>query len=498
MSQFTEIRTVPGTVRGSWEGGVAVFRGIPFAQPPVGSLRFRAPVAVLPWSGTRDALAFGPSVPQAGQTGSVMTSTTRVPTDGSAECLTLNVWTPDLGSAALPVMVWIQGGTYLENHTSNPHYDGALLARSGVVVVSMNYRVGLDGFGHIAGAPDNRGILDQIAALRWVRDNIAAFGGDPARVTVFGQSAGGACVAALLTMPSARGLFGRAICQSMPGTYFSQRLAAAVTAAIAGEVGARADLDDLARHSPRALTAATAAVLAKMPRFAESWGPMALTPTPFSPVVDGLVLPDAPWRALAGGAARGIDLLVGHTRDEFRLYTSRPGTETVDPFDHLSPGADLRDAYAAAYPDASTAQRREILNADWLFRMPSVHLAESARAGGGRAWMYELRWSFSSEQGASHCLDFLLLFGTLGAEEIRRHRAAHPGAADEVSGVSRALRADWVEFATTGEPGWDPYTPQGRSTQIYDATATVSPYPEERSRRIWSAHRFGTLDLLSG
>lgn len=296
-----EVRTTAGVVRGRWENGVSVFRGIPYAEPPVGARRFAAPVPAGSWDGTRDATAFGPSVPQAGHPGAVMSSVSGAVGDGSAQCLTLNVWSPELGGARLPAMVWIQGGTYLENHTDNPHYDAATLAGCGAALVSVNYRVGADGFAHIAGAPANRGILDQIAALRWVRDNIAAFGGDPDVVTVFGQSAGAACIAALLVAPSAAGLFGRAICQSMPGTYFSERLAAAISASIAGELGVRATVADLARLPPRAVTDATAAVIARMPELVASWGPMALTPTPFSPVVDGVLLPDAPWRALAGG-----------------------------------------------------------------------------------------------------------------------------------------------------------------------------------------------------
>ena len=327
--------------------------------------------------------------------------------DGSEDCLTLNVWSPDLGAARLPVMVWIQGGTYLENHSANPHYDGATLARSGVVVVSMNYRVGADGFARITGAPDNRGILDQVAALRWVQDNIAAFGGDPANVTVFGQSAGAACIAALLVMPMAAGLFRRAISQSMPGTYFSERLATAISTTIAAQLGLQATVGDLARIPPRALTDATDAVIQKMPEFVDFWGPMALTPTPFSPIVDGDVLPRAPWRALADGAARDIDLLIGHTRDEYRLYTSRPGGE------------------------------------------------------------------------------------------VRAHRCAHPNAANEITHVAHHMRTDWVCFAATGTPGWAPYDPQTRTTRVYNAEPTTQPYPEENSRRIWSAHQFDTLDLAT-
>jgi para-nitrobenzyl esterase len=195
MSIEPEVRTLAGVVRGRWENAGAVFRGIPYAEPPVGSRRFAAPVAGQRWDGIRDALEFGPPVPQAAHT------------EESADCLTLNVWTPDLGAVGLPVMVWIHGGKYLEGTSANPDYDGALLAASGVVVVSMNYRVGVEGFAHIAGAPNNRGILDQVAALRWVQDNVAAFGGDPGNVTVFGESAGGGSVAALLVMPWQRGCF---------------------------------------------------------------------------------------------------------------------------------------------------------------------------------------------------------------------------------------------------------------------------------------------------
>ncbi|MGW4767183.1 carboxylesterase/lipase family protein [Nocardia sp. NPDC004278] len=500
MTIAPEIRTTAGVVRGRWENAIAVFRGIPYAEPPIGSRRFGAPVPVQRWDGIRDALEFGPPVPQAAHTGSVMSSVSGSVGDGSEDCLTLNVWSPDLGAAGRPVMVWIQGGTYLENHSENPHYDGATIAGSGVVVVSMNYRVGVDGFARIAGAPDNRGILDQIAALRWVQDNIAGFGGDPDNVTVFGESAGGACIAALLVMPMAAGLFRRAISQSMPGTYFSERLATAISTTIAAQLGARATIDDLARLPPRALTDATDAVIQKMPEFVESWGPMALTPTPFSPVIDGDILPRAPWRALADGAARDIDLLIGHTRDEYRLYTSRPGGEPNDArltaaFDHLAPSTDGSELYRTAYPDATPGQRFEVLNSDWLFRMPSLHLADAAHAGGGPVWLYELAWSFNSEQGASHALDFLLIFGTLSPEEVRAHRCAHPNAANEITHVAHHMRADWVGFATTGKPGWAPYDPHTRTTRVYNTEPITQPYPEEGSRRIWSTHQFDTLDL---
>lgn len=494
MTTGPRIRTTAGTVLGQWENAVAVFRGIPYAQPPFGALRFRAPAPARPWQGVRDAVEFGPPVPQAG-------SETRMPGAGGTDCLTLNVWTPDPGAARLPVMVWIHGGGYQEGTSANPHTDGSVLARSGVVVVSMNYRVGVEGFAHIAGAPDNRGILDQAAALRWVQDNIGAFGGDAGNVTVFGQSAGAGCIAALLAMPTAAGLFRRAIPQSVPGTFFSPELAAAVSAAIAAEAGAGPTVSDLAEVDPRVLVDAKNAVLRKMPAFVDTWGPMALTPSLFSPVVDGAVLPVAPWAALAAGAARGTDLLVGHTRDEYRLFNTQLGVEMAD--EHvdttlawLAPGPDGGRRYCDSYPEATPAELYELVHSDWLFRMPTVHLAAAQHAGGGSAWLYELCWSFNREQGASHSLDFLLVFGTLHPDEVRTHRSAHPHAADQVAEVSRHLRTDWLNFATHADPGWPRHRPAERLTRVYEAQPAVQPYPEEPSRRVWATHRFDTLPLV--
>jgi para-nitrobenzyl esterase len=481
-----EIRTAQGVVRGRREGAVAVFRGIPYAQPPVGPLRFRAPVPARPWDGVRDALRFGPVPPSR-----------QAEDGGSGDWLTLTVWSPDLGTAGLPVMVWICGGAYLHCDSSNPHCDGAALAAAGAVVVSMNYRVGVEGFAHLTGAPDNRGILDQVAALRWVHDNIDAFGGAPGNVTVFGQSAGAGSTAALLTMPEAAGLFRRAIAQSVPGTYFSTRLAADVSATIAAEVGARATVDDLADLAPRELVRATDAVIRTMRDRSGVWGPMTRTPTPFSPVVDGDVLPQAPWPALADGAARDVDLLVGHTRDEYRLLAAgRDGEVTAEQataaLESLAPGQGAATAYRSAYPDATPATLHELVHADWLMRMPSLHLAEAQHAGGGRAWTYELVWG-PGPAGASHSLDVLLVFGTVD-DDVLRHA---PNAADEAAHLARVMRAEWLRFATTGDPGWPAHAPDDRATRVYDAEPSTLPYPEEASRRIWQEHRFDILDLIT-
>lgn len=197
-----DIATVGGAVRGRHEDGLVVFRGIPFAEPPVGSLRFAAPRPVRRWEGTRESFMFGPPPPQ-----EPLSPAIPAPTPGGENWLTVNVWTPDPDPATKrPMMVWIYGGAYKFGSVDDPAYDPSRLARDGnLVLVTFNHRVGIEGFAHIEGAPANRGLLDQVAALTWVRENITAFGGDPGQVTVFGESAGAGSVAALLAMPSARG-----------------------------------------------------------------------------------------------------------------------------------------------------------------------------------------------------------------------------------------------------------------------------------------------------
>ena len=300
---------------------------------------------------------------------------------------------------------------------------------------------------------------------------------------MFGQSAGAGSIAALLAMPQAAGLFRRAIAQSVPGTFLGPDLAAAVSTTIAAEVGATATVDELARFRPSELVRAAAAVTRRMPG---AWGPIATTPTPFSPVVDGDVLPEAPWSALAGGASRDIDLVVGHTRDEYRLLALEHGEVTQDEVTaalRVAPGG--LPAYRTAYPGATPGELWELANADWLMRMPSLHLAEAHVTGGGRAWTYELTWGHGPN-GASHSLDVLLVLGTLDVDSMGGDEARH---------VARRMRADWIAFATTGDPGWAPYDGTNRPTRVYDTVTATRPYPEDASRAIWSRHRFDRLEL---
>ncbi len=278
--------------------------------------------------------------------------------------LTVNVWTPAPDpSARRPVMVWVYGGAYKLGHAGSPGYDAQRIARDGdLVVVTLNYRVGVEGFAHIDGAPANRGLLDQVAALEWVRDNITAFGGDPEQVTVVGESAGAGSVASLLVMPSAAGLFHRAVAQSVPGSFFSDELARDIAAAIAAEAGLRPTAADLATVDPRELPTAGETLTTKMHQHADRWGVVAHTLSPFAPVVDGEVLPTAPWQGVAAGAARDVELILGHNRDEFRLFTALGGQlgkiteeDAVSALRRFGPGTDPEQAYRTAFPDASPA-----------------------------------------------------------------------------------------------------------------------------------------------
>lgn len=496
-----EVRTTAGTLRGSSEGGVAVFRGVPFAEPPVGALRFAAPVRAKGWDGVRPALSYGPPPPQAGALG--MDELARGTTD--ADWLTVNVWSPEpRPGAGLPVLVWIYGGAYIVGMSGLPEQDGARLARDGgLVVVTFNYRVGIEGFAHIEGAPANRGLLDQVAALEWVRDNIRAFGGDPDRVTVFGQSAGAGSIAALMTMERANGLFRRAIVQSMPNTFFSPELAAELSGAFAAELGLRPTVADLSTVDPHRLPAAGDAVMAKMASSGERWGQAGRGTIPLAPVVDGDVLPVAPWQALADGAGRDVDLLVGHTRNEQRLLSLIDGTlgrvteEQAETALHtFAPGPDGARRYRDGYPAAGPEELYELVKSDWLFRMPSLHLATTQIAGGGRAHLYELTWpapGMGGVLGACHGLDIPLVFGNLDRGQPAALFGDPPSPAAEE--LSTRMRTAWTSFAAHGDPGWPAFDAERRLTQVFDTRPAVTAYPEEVSRRLWRDHSFTAMGL---
>ncbi|MFD8467444.1 carboxylesterase/lipase family protein [Streptomyces cyaneofuscatus] len=458
MSDIVEARarTVQGTVRGAVERGIAVFRGIPYAAAPVGARRFRAPEPPEPWEGVRDALAFGPTAPKRPYA-PPLDRLLPDPAVAGEEWLNLNVWTPSTeetgraeGAEGLPVLVWIHGGSLLHGSSAVPVYDGWAFARDGVVLVSVNYRLGVEGFGLFPDAPANRGLLDQLAALEWVRDNIAAFGGDPDRVTVAGESAGAVSIGALLATDRAAGLFRRAVLQSGAPAALTPDAARGTTELIARRLGVPATAAAFAAVDPEALLAAQTEVT--------SGGNPLTGRNSFQLVVDGELLTQDPAEALrTGSAAAGVGLLLGTNTEEYRLWFVPGGlTERISRLKlrlallkFKVPNATAR-TYRANRPDATPGELLGALATDLLLRVPLNRLADARAGASGSTYVYEFGWPSPVQRlGACHALELGFVFDTLAHPDTMA--LTGPDAPQE---LADAMHRAWVEFATTGEPGW--------------------------------------------
>jgi para-nitrobenzyl esterase len=299
-------------------------------------------------------------------------------------------------------------------------------------------------------------------------------------------------------------LFRHAIVQSFPGVLYSAPLAADIAEAIAAELGLRATRSELSGVDPVRLVAAGDALNVKLHQYRDRWGQVAQTASPFAPVVDGEVLPATPWQALAAGAARDVRLIAGHNRDECRLFLVMAGQlgkvsdEQAEQALHvLGPGPDGERAYREAFPGASAESLYELIQNDWVFRMPTLHLAQAQAAGGGLAYLYELAWAAPANGGilgACHGLDGPLAFGNL--DEGFAARLIGPAPFPAAEELSAQFRTAWTRFAAAGDPGWPAYDPQQRLTRVFDIPPAVTPYPEETSRRLWQDYQFPALPLL--
>ncbi|ROO86689.1 para-nitrobenzyl esterase [Actinocorallia herbida] len=500
------VSTTYGQVEGTVEDGIAVFRGIPYAQAPVGPLRFRPPVAPEGWTGVRPALAYGAAAPQPRPDGAVGDIFSPGHPTGE-DCLSVNVWTPDPGASGLPVLVWIHGGAFLFGSSADDLIERGAFARSGVVTVTINYRLGVDGYLFVEDDPDggDYGTLDQIAALRWVRANISAFGGDPDRVTVAGESAGGTAVCALLAAPAAQGLFARAIAQSAyPDPLLSQESGRIIARELKERLAALApDLDSVGEvrelHPEYVLQAVKELFEDVANRDAARYGPeIAAQMNPLMPVVGGAVLPERPLEVARDGRLADVDLLIGTNRDEFRIVFAlgmmSVADELVDAlFEATFPGrgAEALKVYAQDRPDASKVDLLAALETDRSYRVGSTRLADAhAAQRPGSTFCYRFTWpstAFGGAIGAAHSVELPFVFDALGtpmAEALTGPDAPQRLADD----IHRA----WVAFIGTGDPNhaglpeWPAYDGDTRPVLELSPDHRVVANPGGDELALWS------------
>jgi len=488
------VTTREGDVRGSLIDGVRTFKGIPYAAPPVGANRFRPPRPAAAWSGVRDAFTYGPKTRQPSYPPTVALLLNEL-TGGGDDALSLNIWTPAFRATAHPVMVWIPGGMFEFHGTgASPWYDGSRFARDGIVCVTINYRVGADGFLYTGDEYANVGLLDQIAALTWVGDNIAAFGGDPGNVTVFGESAGAISVAALLAIPKAKGLFRRAILQSGAAhPVMSRETARRVCGNLATKLGVAATREAIASVPVDRLLEAQMALHGELDADPDPkrWGDeVALARMLWQPVIDGIVIPAHPLDRIAAGAADGVDVLVGTNADEHRLFLVTSGAieDITEPVlsgaiaAYGAPVGETMATYRLEHPGATAGDLLAAVQTDWYWRMPAIRLAEAHAKRGATTYMYEFAWGspqFDGRLGACHALDVPFVFDTLGETTAGlwgRNPPQH---------LADTMHAAWVEFATNGCCRWPKYDTTRRATMRFDVASGVMADPHAVERGVW-------------
>ncbi len=512
MSATVSIRQ--GKLESDEQNGLFVFKGIPFAAPPVGARRWLPPEKPASWTGIRDARRFGAVAPQNKM---MLTALSAMVVDGeqSEDCLTLNVWTPALDGKRRPVMVWIHGGAFTIGSGSQSLYDGSVLARRGnVVLVTVNYRLGPLGFIRLAEvtggkipASGNEGMLDQVAALEWVRDNIAEFGGDPGNVTIFGESAGGMSVGTLLAMPTARGLFHKAIpqsgaCHTGAPVARANRTAERVLSRLHIQPGDAA-----------AIRALTPAQLLKGTMLDDGVTPDPELGMAYQPVIDGTLVPRAAIEMVADGSASGVAVMVGSTLEEWKLFSLMD--PSLHKLDRAGLGARMSRRLTAEAADAvidsyakARAQRGEAvtpaelftaIETDRVFRIPGVRLAQVQPRHDARVYSYLFTWpspAMGGALGSCHALELGFVFGTNNIPGMTAFAGTGPAAEK----LATQMQDAWLAFARSGDPSnestglWKPYNEAHRATMIFGANTKLEEAPRDEERRAWD----GVPDKIFG
>jgi len=499
------IKTDKGKIRGKMadDGQVRIFLGIPYAAPPIGTLRWKPPQPGLKWNGVRETTNFGSRCMQP----DIYHDMEFRDGGGSEDCLNLNVWTPARDKKAkLPVMVWIYGGGFVAGATSEPRQDGEHLAHKGVVLVSMNYRLGLFGFfahpdlaaespQHAAG---NYGLMDQTAALQWVHRNIGAFGGDPHNVTQSGQSAGAMLSAALGTVAQAKGLFDRAVPISMQTLVASDpERQARNTSKVLSQLGLPSS--DLAKL--KSLPVADLLKAQKTVRDAGVAAPAMADQLrwPFMFNIDGVFFKEDPCDVIKHGGYADVPTMIGSTTEELVIVPvqinanptakARAMKAMALPALKAEVGAEraqkIWDAYAAEMPNAPETEISGMIGTDWSYRVPAIRIAE-AEAKHDRAWMYAFAYQGKGPYftNAHHALDLPFWFGTLVYPKAAALFLGHDANEKELE-LSNAMQRALGSFARNGRPDWPAYNLKSRETMIFNLASKVASNPRSDARKLW-------------
>jgi para-nitrobenzyl esterase len=475
----TTVSTRSGTLHGTETSTARIFLDVPYAAPPVGALRFAPPEPHAPWTGDRDASRHGPNAPQPARDHLGSLALSPFFGDGWSkgdDYLTLSIWAPKGIQEPAPVVVFLHGGAFIAGSTHGPVYDGSAFARDGVIYVGVNYRLGVPGFLHVPDAPDNRGRLDVIAALKWLADNIAEFGGDPDNVTLMGQSAGAILVASIVSAADALGLFHRAIIQSGSGTAaFTPDQGDRVAEAIGRILDAVPTASSLAPFSDESLVRAVSQLPALNLLTETDHDPLGGI-TPFAPVQ-----PEQPADEIVRGNGPQVDLLIGSNADESSLYVAPLGSLAgTTEAEVRSAAARFRgdpdrlvEAYRRSRPDATEPELLVAILSDGMFGTGTRRFADAhAELGSGGTWVYEFDWrsnALAGELGSAHLVELPFVFEQLDVQDLTGPNSLL-GTEQAPQTLAARMHQAWVQFAKNGDPGWTRYRPQQRVVQRIGST----------------------------
>ena len=479
------IETQYGMIQGFQQNDVNVFKGIPYASDPFTTEnRFKEPQPVSSWKGVRSCIDDSPVI-QPGRT----TPTSLV---GETGDLTLNIWSPVKIKGALPVMVWIPGGAWIREDADEAVYDGSRFAQKGVILVTVNYRVGVDGFMHFDNYPDNRGLLDQIAAMKWVKENISNFGGDPNNITLFGQSAGAGSVAIHLGNPETYDLFQKAILQSPPVQTLSIKDAERIRDVFAHNLAISPDPDSISKV-PFDVLVNNILTIGQQLKDYDKWGKIALRGTVFLPVIDGKIIKKDPLENIKNNHPQK-PIIVGSTDYESRLYLVPDNSinrikkeDVVKTIKEMGLPESAYGIYKKYNVHKSDGDLYVALLSDYTFRMPAFDIAQMSK-NVAPTWYYNFSWSspaYDNKLGAAHFVDVPFVFDTIRTKEAQFFVGNQPP-----ENLAQEMNDAWVSFAKTGEPGWEKCSQSHCDIKTFSVDNAKYRTQEKEIEQLWHGFSF--------